>query len=164
MESRLCQILLTILFSTIQMTLAHAECTDSEYVEWVSNLIEKEKREKGGLSLNIPTSLAVAQAAYETGYGTSSAAENKNNHFGLRGKNGSLTFQSAEESVQTYLETLTNKPYYKTFQKLLKKGEQNLNILLMSLAGVYSKNSDVYKSRILAIIHQCSEHINVASR
>lgn len=121
----------------------------------MGKIVEEKKQKIGGLALKVPTSLAVAQAALESGYGESSLARKKNNHFGLRSKKGYYSFDNTKQGVLFYLENLVEKRYYHKFQKLLQKGEQDPYVLLKSIAYIYAEDNS-YFSKISSVIKVCS--------
>ncbi len=125
-----------------------------EYITWISEIIEHKKVKLGGLAKQIPTSLAVAQAAHETGYGKSYSAKKRNNHFGLTYKKGYSVFSTAKESAEKYLETLTENNSYENLQKKLKAGEDNPFQLLQIIAPIYAEDKD-YAKRVSAMIRSC---------
>lgn len=120
----------------------------------MSEIVQKKKEKLGGLAEQIPTSLAVAQAALETGYGESYSAQKRKNHFGLRSGGKYIVFSSSKESVETYLETLSEKSYYRRVQNLLKKGENDPFKLLKALAPIYAQDGS-YIAKISAVIRSC---------
>lgn len=155
MEPRLCRYLFFVFLMSIS-TLSFGQCGDMEYINWMSEIVQRKKEKLGGLAEQIPTSLAVAQAALETGYGESYSAQKRKNHFGLRSGKRHLVFTSAQESVVTYLETLSEKSYYKRVQNLLKKGETDPFKLLKVLAPIYAPQEDEsYIAKISAVIRSC---------
>ena len=66
---------------------------------------------------NFPLGVLLGQAALETGRGTSSQSQSKNNWFGLgafdANPNNAFGFKSAEESVKYYINLIKNDPRYK---------------------------------------------------
>lgn len=154
MECRLCRYLIVIFF-IFPTSISHARCGDEEYIHWMSKLVDEKKEKIGGLALQIPTSLAVAQAAHETGYGTSFSARTRHNHFGLRPGGKYAVFSDPKEGVRMYLEHLVEKHYYRKFQDLLKKGEDNSLELLKVIAPIYAEDEE-YTKRVSAMIRSCN--------
>jgi len=153
MEPRLCRYLIFAFLVLFSHT-SYAQCGDMEYINWMSELVQRKKEKLGGLAEQIPTSLAVAQAALETGYGESYSARKRKNHFGLRAGGKYIVFSSSKESVEKYLETLSEKHYYKRMQTMLKKGETSPFKLLKALAPVYAEDGN-YVSKVSALIESC---------
>lgn len=153
MEPRLCQYLVFAFLITFS-SVSFGQCGDMEYINWMSDIVQRKKEKLGGLAKRIPTSLAVAQAALETGYGESYSAQKRKNHFGLMSGNKHIVFSSSKESAETYLETVSEKPYYKTVQNLLKKGENDPFKLLKAIAPIFAQDKE-YVAKISAVIRSC---------
>lgn len=153
MKSPLSYILfLTTFFSSS----SYAICGDQDYIDTMSEIVEDKKQEIGESAQNFPTSLAVAQAILETGYGTSYSAKKRNNHFGIiNSKQKLAVFQSIEHGVEIYLTTLLEKHYYTSFQRKLEKGESDPIALLKVLAPVYAEDKR-YTQKVSTIIKACN--------
>lgn len=155
MPPRLCKYLVFVLLWVFSYGAYAQQCRDHAYINWMGELVERKKEKLGGLAQYIPTSLAVAQAALETGYGESYSAQKRKNHFGLRSSGGKyMVFSHAKESVEKYLETLSEKRYYRRMQGLIKKGETNPIKLLKVIAPVYAED-DGYIKKVSALIESC---------
>lgn len=154
MPPRLCKYLIYTFLAVFSYGVSAQQCGDKEYINWMGELVESKKEKLGGLAQFIPTSLAIAQAALETGYGESYSAQKRKNHFGLRSGGKYLVFSNAKESVEKYLETLSEKRYYRRMQGLIKKGETNPIKLLRVMAPVYAED-DGYIKKISAVIDSC---------
>ncbi|MBW7955084.1 glucosaminidase domain-containing protein [Candidatus Gracilibacteria bacterium] len=153
MPVRLCSYLIFLFFLSVS-GFSYARCGDKDYIDKMTEIVEAKKEKIGGLALKIPTSIAVAQAVLETGYGESKLARTKNNHFGLRSKNGYYSFLTVKQGVLFYLENLIEGPYYSKFQNLLKKGEKRESVLLKSIASIYAEDDD-YQSKLAFVIKVC---------
>lgn len=153
MPVRLCSYFIFIFLLSIS-SFSYARCGDKDYIDKMTEIVEAKKEKIGGLALKIPTSIAVAQAVLETGYGESKLAKTKNNHFGLRSKKGYYHFPTVKQGVVFYLENLINRPYYSKFQNLLKQGEEREEVLLKSIASIYAEDVD-YKSKVAFVIKVC---------
>lgn len=124
---------------------------------WMAKMVDEEKEKLGGLAAYIPTSLAVAQAAHETGYGKSYQARRKNNFFGLYHSSGykkrAMSFKSPKDSVKCYLNTLVNHRGYARFREALLQGVRNPFVLSKKIAKVYAENPR-YHIQVVSIIRR----------
>ena len=121
---------------------------------------------------NIPASLALAQAANESGWGTARFAVKGNNYFGLwcwssdcglvpneRKKGAShevSTFKTPVDSVKNYMLTLNSHPAYKKLRDLRLEARNNHTPLAGArLAGgllSYSERGEAYIEELRAMI------------
>jgi len=124
----------------------------------------------------IPPSLAIAQAAYETGWGTSRFAMEGNSLYGARtwkkGKgivpNGRgeeqkfevLSFKIIRASISSYKKNLNTHQSYNEFRKAraIQRKEKNrvFGLELSQYLNKYSEIGDVYVQRLKKIIEQNS--------
>ena len=121
---------------------------------------------------NIPASLALAQAANESGWGTARFAVKGNNYFGLwcwssdcglvpneRTEGAShevSTFKTPVDSVKNYMQTLNSHPAYKKLRDLRLEARNNDTPLAGALlAGgllSYSERGEAYIEELRAMI------------
>jgi Bax protein len=119
-----------------------------------------------------PASLALAQAANESGWGTARFAVKGNNYFGLwcwssdcglvpnERKEGAShevsTFKTPVDSVKYYMQTLNSHPAYKTLRDLRLDARTNTTPLTGTLlAGgllSYSERGEAYIKELRAMI------------
>ncbi|MDD5377246.1 MAG: glucosaminidase domain-containing protein [Candidatus Gracilibacteria bacterium] len=92
--------------------------------------IEQAREEIGHLiSTNIPNSLLVAQAALESGWGTSFGAKNRQNLFGLTKTNGQyMRFSSSLDGLKKYMLTLDQHRAYRILRTQLGKTTNSLEL------------------------------------
>lgn len=154
MECRLCKYLIFV-FLAIKSNFSQAQCGDEEYINWMGKIVQEKKQKIGGFASLIPTSLAVAQSALETGYGKSYSARKRNNHFGLSPGGKLASFSSPRESVRYYLETLSFHNAYESFRRLIEKGEDNPFELIKPLAKVYAEDKS-YAQQVKYVIKSCN--------
>lgn len=100
------------------------------FIRWLLPQIEQAREEIGHLiSTNIPDSLVVAQAALESGWGTSFGAKNRQNLFGLTKTNGQyMRFSSSLEGLKKYMLTLDQHRAYRTLRAQLRKTTNPLEL------------------------------------
>ena len=124
----------------------------------------------------IPPSLAIAQAAYETGWGTSRFAMEGNSLYGARTwKKGKgivpndrgeeqkfevLSFKIIRASISSYKKNLNTHQSYNEFRKVraIQRKEKNrvFGLELSQYLNKYSEIGDVYVQRLKKIIEQNS--------
>jgi len=114
-----------------------------------------------------PTSIIIAQAIIESGWGTSKFFQKANNVFGVwsfdsKGKRVSASkkrgkrtiylkkYQNIEESIYDYLLTLSKKDVYKEFQK--KRLETRDPYELANYLTQYSEEREIYTKRVKDMI------------
>lgn len=121
------------------------------FIRWLLPQIEQAREEIGHLmSTSIPNSLIVAQAALESGWGTSFGAKNRQNLFGLMRSNGQgMTFSSSLDGLKKYMLTLDQHPAYRTLRSQLGKTTNSLE-LTKYLTGYC--NCTEYSSKLNKII------------
>lgn len=118
----------------------------------VINLAQETERKYG-----VPASVTLAQYALESGYGSSSLAQNNKNYFGIKGsyngqsRNGFRVYGSMEESFDDH-GALLAKPLYadKT------KGATTIEEYVNAFAETYAPSSDGnnnYAGKIMQIIN-----------
>lgn len=83
-------------------------------------------------------SVILAIASAESGYGTSSAAKNRNNFFGIG--NGTTSFNSPKESFEFQVNLFYQQPYLSKKVTLAKTPYEQLRLIADS--GYYSGNND----------------------
>lgn len=120
----------------------------------------------------IPTSFVLAQAALESGWGTSRFSKDYNNYFGLhcfyegcgvKAKSANVyleTFNSATESVLGYYYRLNTGSKFKEFRIIRDKINNNQlpeQDLLNTLENYSALDGDDYKNRLISVI----EHNNL---
>jgi flagellum-specific peptidoglycan hydrolase FlgJ len=124
---------------------------DIKYIENMNGLIEKVKYERDGISNNLPSSIVIAQAILESGWGKSHAAKMKQNHLGLSHKGKTISFQTKKECIEFYFDNLDDNSSYKGLRKKLISQKTRVNTLVYSLASNYAKDTN-YPKKILKII------------
>jgi len=114
-----------------------------------------------------PKSIAIAQAAMESGWGTSRFFKEANNVFGIwcvnkdepkiaaKEKRDNKTiwlrkFNTIEESIRYYYKTIATNPAYKEFRKL--KYKTNNPIKLVTKLDKYSEMKDEYTKQLIQVI------------
>lgn len=103
----------------------------------------------------IPVSLALAQAAHETGWGTSRGALLKNNVFGKAGgsNNPLAAFPNIVESVWRYFMDINTHPAYSEFRSIrVAMREQGQDLDPIRLAAGLSKYSVLGKDYVMDIV------------
>jgi Bax protein len=120
----------------------------------------------------VPESLVLAQAAIESGWGTSRFATEGNNYFGQRcyqpgcgieplAVNGSTDFGlarfgSVAESVESYILNLNTHPEYRTLrvrrQSLRDSGAAVTGLALVGELAAYSERGSEYVAEVTALI------------
>ena len=144
MEYRQCSFIL--IFSIFAFT-ARADCND-QYLDKVAKVISKEKLSLNDeIVKNMPTSIIVAQNILESSCGTSKAAKERRNFYGLRGKK---VYFSLQESTRSYLVNLANhNAYKKTREKISKK--EKLSSIIKALAKPYAEDRE-YAEKLIDVI------------
>ena len=120
----------------------------------------------------IPAALALAQGAKESGWGTSRFAQQANNYFGQwcykagcglipnnrnhNSKHEVAKYESAKESVATYINNLNNHPAYKKLRDIreqLRKANKSISgHQLANGLQHYSERGQIYVEEIQALI------------
>tara|TARA_B100001250_G_scaffold99183_1_gene83379 strand:+ start:3906 stop:4844 length:939 start_codon:yes stop_codon:yes gene_type:complete len=120
----------------------------------------------------IPLSLILAQAAIESGWGTSRFAREGNNLFGQRVWNDNIpgmkasgrsnakfrlaVYPNISESVKSYLRNLNTHPFYESLrvirQRKRNRGESVFGLDLVGEIGSYSIRGEAYISDVTQII------------
>jgi uncharacterized FlgJ-related protein len=119
-----------------------------QFVEELLPVIMEAKKQVGGNAYKIPNSFIVAQAAYESFWGTRYP---KGNLFGLMSNKRPLKFPSLEAGTIFYLKNLLSNNAYEDFRQKIELGETN-PIVLVSNIKAYSENSDEYARILTSII------------
>ncbi|GHU11873.1 hypothetical protein FACS189449_04260 [Alphaproteobacteria bacterium] len=106
----------------------------------------------------VPSSLTVAQASLESGFGSHSAIHRKNAFFGMmQNSRKLLAFDTLLESVVAYTKTLNVNPCYKNFRKIRRKmldGSQKIDGAKLSKAlGQYAKSRN-YNDQLQRLIRE----------
>lgn len=154
MICRLCKSLFLICCIVFCDEVFAAKQCNATYINRIGALVQEKKQKIGGIAVKIPTSLAIAQAIEESGYGKSYSALKRNNHFGLSYNGKLISFKSLEDSVEFYIENISEKSYYAKFQYLLEKGVTDSVKLLSVLAPVYADSNEYFKN-VSTIIRTC---------
>lgn len=129
----------------------------------VIELAQKSERDYG-----VPTSVTLAQYAYESGWGTSGHAKNHNNYFGMKYRNGSGNsdktkwytsngakwqhYSSMAQSFDDHGRLLSSDKYYN-----LTKDTATIDEYVKAFAETYAPSSDGnnnYAGNVLSIIRQ----------
>ena len=110
-----------------------------------------------------PTSLVIAQASLESGWGTSTVAKKANNLFGMKSfskdhekslKIGKSTYykryETIDESVKDYIMTLARHGAYKQLRAAIVNGENSLK--LVKHLNDYSEIKEEYGRKLTTII------------
>lgn len=110
-----------------------------------------------------PTSLILAQASLESGWGRSKVAIEGNNLFGMRstlkdptkavkiGKNDFYKkYISIEDSIEDYIMTLSRHKSYVNLRGGINSGKDSIE--LVKLLGNYSEVKNIYEQRLTQII------------
>lgn len=110
-----------------------------------------------------PTSLILAQASLESGWGTSKVAKEGNNLFGMRStlkdpsravkinsKNFYKKYSDIEASVEDYIVTISRHKSYSKLREAINSGKSS--IYLVNHLGDYSEVQDIYAKRLAQII------------
>lgn len=119
----------------------------------------------------VPASLILAQAAEESGWGTSRFAQHGNNLFGMRAYDGKglvprrrgsgekfkvATYESIRESIADYVNNLNTGENYlelrQTRRELRRRGQPATGLALAACLGGYSGRGGDYVESIQAII------------
>lgn len=123
-----------------------------QFRPWIHQLVDEEKKAVGGLALQIPSELAVAQAVLESGGGTSRIARRYNNFFGLYGKDAkALRFANPRASVRCYLKNLITHKGYGDFRTALRQGVDDPIRLSKKLSKTYAKDSN-YHTMVVSLL------------
>ena len=121
----------------------------AEFIWKLVLLINKVEQETGR-PISIPYTVVYAQAALESGWGTSPAARHDQNPFGLRHADGSsMVFTSPLDGLKSYLHTLENQPRHEAFRTKLRETKDPL-MLTEELASYC--NCDGYPEKLNKII------------
>lgn len=121
----------------------------AEFIWKLVLLIDKVEQETGR-PISIPYTVVYAQAALESGWGTSPAARHDQNPFGLRHADGSsMVFASPLDGLKKYLHTLENQPRHEAFRTKLR--ETNNPLMLTEKLTSYC-NCDGYPEKLNKII------------
>lgn len=110
-----------------------------------------------------PTSLILAQASLESGWGTSKVAKEGNNLFGMRStlkdpskavqlssKSFYKKYSDIEASVEDYIVTISRHKSYSKLRTAINSGKSS--IYLVNHLGDYSEVQNVYAKRLAQII------------
>lgn len=160
----------------------------SEEKKYIETLIEKEKLEKKEIDYleekyseyNVknkkvdellnkmiipPTSLILAQASLESGWGRSKVAVEGNNLFGMRStlkdskravkvgkKDFYKKYENIEESVYDYIITLSRNNHYTHLRAAINSGKSSIE--LIKYLNNYSEVRKIYEQRLTQIIRK----------
>lgn len=110
----------------------------------------------------IPTSLALAQAIVETGWGSSFAARHKNALFGITLKSGVKSYDNAYASVLDYMRNLNTHYAYKSMrllrQSMRQKGENLDSKQLIKKMPLYCEYRNRYIRQVTSLMNQNDLH------
>ena len=120
----------------------------TSFIEWITPQIEEAKEEMGEDAMQIPTSLIVAQAALESGWGKHPTAIERRNLFGIMRKKEIRPFLSYMDNIRYYLTNLLEHRAYRSFRRYLGNTD---SIGLVKHLGAYSENPE-YHIRVTNII------------
>lgn len=135
---------------------SNAYSCNREYVnEMNSVIVEQRQNHDSIVTQKMPSSIILAQAILETGYGKSRAARVQNNHFGMSSKNRIMTYDSVEENVKAYFINLSNHNAYNDLRNTLQNNEDNLQVIINSYASYYAEDPQ-YSSKVLGVINSCN--------
>lgn len=101
---------------------SHSTNQLANFVAWIVPKIQTIMSEKSGIvAEKFPIEIAVAQAALETDWGRHKPALKRKNFFGLTRKDGTyMRFESAEDSIRTYVKSLSGNRTYSDLRKKLE--------------------------------------------
>lgn len=106
----------------------------------------------------VPTSMTLAQAAHESGWGKSKLAQHSNALFGQK-KNGRRyqRFASFEESVRSYMKNLNSNDAYARMRDIRYRQRTNGQeldsmVLLASISSKYAANGSTYTAKMREVI------------
>lgn len=150
-EKKLLLVISLIFLSYLSLSTKPSFSYDVKYIENMNGLIEKVKYERNGISSNMPSSIVIAQAILESGWGKSHSAKMKKNHFGLSHKGETISFKTNEECIEFYFNNLDKSSSYKFVRKKLTKQKFRIKTLVYLLARNYAKDVN-YPKKILKII------------
>lgn len=132
-----------------------AYACDREYVEGMNEIIvDTRENVETIVAENMPTSIVIAQAVLETGYGKSRAAKVQNNHFGMMSRGSIMTYDSVEENVQAYFVNLSNHNAYRDLRSELEQNEKSIRNILASYTHYYAEDPE-YTNKLLSVINSC---------
>lgn len=123
------------------------------FIDWILPQIGQAREEIENLiSKRMPNSLIVAQAALESGWGTSFGAKNRQNLFGLMKRDGhSMIFSSSLDGVKKYILTLEKLHKYRPLR--MKLGETTDSLELTKYLTSYC-NCSGYSNKLNKIIRE----------
>lgn len=112
------------------------------FAAWFGPKLRSVLSESSGIvAERFPVKLAIAQAGIETGWGTHKPALKRNNFFGLTRADGShMRFENVEDSIRTYVKSLTGNSAYSDLRKKLEKTDHPEK--LAEELDVYAKDPD----------------------
>lgn len=126
-----------------------------KFLDWFVPKMDAVMSEFPNFAYDLPKSLIVAQAGLESGWGSSYSAKNRRNLFGLTDGRGSLrTFDTVEDSIRTYVRTLSRHPAYADFRD--KLGKVSVFELTNELEA-YADNPE-YSQRLKQVIRSQELH------
>lgn len=142
--------------------------------QWLATMYKKYRIEDGNIDQlllkvdAVPKSLALSQAAIESGWGTSRFAQEGNALFGQRDYSGKgikpkgaagftvAKFGSLQDSIAGYIKNLNTQSSYKDFRttraKMRTGGEELDGIQLAKTLGKYSERGGAYISDVISVI------------
>jgi len=136
---------------------------------WLAGLAERYDVEDGDTAQllarvdAVPPSLALAQAAEETGWGTSRLVRRSRNLFGLTGESDAESspmrrFGSLKEGVRAYIDTLNTHPAYAGLRRARQRAHANGRPLdghqLAESLAAYSERGQAYVGTIRSLIRR----------
>lgn len=117
----------------------------------------------------IPEELALAQAALESGWGTSNFAVDDHSLFGQRANNDSMNFadfSSMKQSIAAYMHNLNTNPAYDKFRQeryyMRTHGDKLNSTLLAKTLTAYDATGVPYTKKVQTIINQIPKDIQLA--
>jgi Bax protein len=162
----------------LREAMKHVEDIGEEDAEWLQGMFTEYNVDPGNFTLllrrvdTVPPSLALAQSAIESGWGTSRFAREGNAAFGQwttaeyegivpenreEGKDHKIrAFEDVRESVESYIRNLNTHRAYKDFRMLRAKQRDTMgtidSIVLASALTRYSEKGSEYVSLLRQII------------
>lgn len=135
----------------ISSNLAYAKCSEEYINKAYLTASEVQEDSKYTIVKEIPISIVIAQNILETRCGKSNNARNRNNYYGLLGKNGKyLEFDDFEHSTIVYFNTLAKHRAYSKFRNSILQDEPLVN-MVKHLSRGYAKDPKYYQ-KVIGVI------------